>query len=1192
MAQVNAQAMPMWYNGELYVGERIVDNKGKIRHYTQLTTHNSQLSTSWTYLQSEGVDIEVPAQGCQGASVAFADMDGDGVAETYVGTAGGDVLRYPGGTVIASLGTARAMPYAYDIDGDGRDELVVGGMDGKIRVVSLAARSASAPYQGEGGSQSSATETYTVTVLTDVNGVALSVPNGRAAPIVADINHDGLADIVSGDTAGNVWAYLGWEGRASSRPWTGQSPSLPVLATPVCVYTNSVGLADRSRIGYGDVDGDGIEDLIVGRSDGSVTAMLGAETPSPIVPFAVKAIISASASTHGAITPVGDTAYDGGDTPEYTITPDVGYHVADVQIDGVSIGATNNYVFAPLTTSHAIYADFATIPYSITYTGLKGATNTNPETYTVEDAITFTTPGEVYGWVFKGWSPASIARGTTGAIEVTANWERAKFDVTVNGETRQYDYEEEVTFTAPEPTVDDLCRTQLVYVGTTFTAPVVTNEFTVSITNGIEFAWDIFATNYWFETERPVNGAVEMLDGDGGHAGRVTLPGWMPDGTNFTIVAVPAEHYHFTGWTGDWRRVEDNAPYQGEAENPLAVTMDQSRTIGATFAIDTFAVTFEAGAHGALSGEIAQTIDYGATAAVPGVTPDAGYEFIGWSGDVSAPVTSNATFTAQYATIPYAISYTGLKGATNTNPETYTVEDEITFTAPGEVYGWVFKGWTPDSIALGSTGEIEVTANWERAKFDVTVNGETRQYDYEDVAVFTTNSVINFGATQYVCKGWTATNAGPSSGEGARAEFRVLGDAVLDWLWETNVITLAQSINAEGFAWTTGGAAMWMPEWADDAADGLHQARSGAVQNGTNAWLATTVEGPGTLAFKWRSALASRNTKYQFMVDGEVKGMLTGTNDWTEVSFKVFGDRAHEIKWRLMTGRSGFSAGDWVALDCVVWTQTVPPTLAEALNTNLVWITDGDALWRGVARESLTDIRDAWAVVSGLGDDGTSAVQTRVYGSGILFFDWAISCEEDYDWMELTVDGEVREYISGSADWTQSAVEIVGDGWHVVRWEFIKDEMDDPELAGENIARLDNVVWNSDNPAPMFTETQTTPVPVPYSELETNFKSYLDAAEGDYEAAANMTGRNGYAIWESYLAGLDPDDEDSKFRAKIEMMSDGTVMVTWEPDTPELRKTREYTTYGKKTLSDGEWTPVTDADKDQYRFFKVEVRMK
>ena len=1194
------------------------------------------------------MDIEIPAQGCQGASLAFADMDGDGVAETYVGMAGGDVLKYPGGAAIASIGSSRAMPYACDIDGDGCDELVAGGMDGRIRVIS----------------RDAATGTYSMTDLTDVNGAALIVPNGRAAPIVADINHDGLADVVSGDTAGNVWAYLG-----DGNVWCAQ---------PVTVFTNNVSLADRSRLGYGDVDGDGIEDLIVGRSDGSVTVMLGAETPSPIVSFSVKAVVSASAGAHGAIAPVGDTTYDGGDAPGYTIAPDVGYHVADVHIDGFSIGATNNYVFAPLTTSHTIHADFVATPYAITYTGLKGAANPNPATYTVEDAVTFAVPGEVYGWVFKGWTPAFIALGSTGAIEVAANWERQKFDVTVNGETRQYDYEEEVTFTAPEPTVDELCHTQFVYVGTSYTAPTVTNEFTVSITTGFEFAWDILATNYWFETAETQNGSITAPEA-----------GWKPDGDEFTIAAVPAEHYHFTGWTGNTNGcVETN-------DVELVVTMDEARTICATFAIDVFTVRFDLGEYGTLAtGELVQTVAYGSAAIAPTLIVDDCYVFDGW--DVAFDnVTSDIVVAARYHhKPPVTLTVAGVPdGATEyshgngttliTYGDTVAVSVQQTFetanTSIQECAGWFgtgsvtahgysastnitiksdssitwiwnttkwwletsadngsvsvpsgwqtagstteltampsahyhFTGWTGttngcevsgSALSVPMDGVRSIVANFEIDSHTVSI-GETLcdtipsagelDLTYGSMAtVEVVNAVINCGATQYVCKGWSATNADPVSGEGARAVFRVLGDVALDWQWETNVVTIAQAVNADALEWTTGGAAKWMPAWDEAAADGLHQAQCGKIPNGTNAWVSATVEGPGTMTFKWRSALASRNTKYQLMVDGEVKGMLTGTNEWADASVTVFGDRTHEIKWRLMTGRSGAALGDMAALDCVAWVPSVPPTLAEALNTNLVWKTDGDVLWRGVARESLTDSRDAWAVASGLGDDGSAAVQTRVYGSGVLTFDWSISCEEDYDWMELTVDGEVRDYISGEHGWTSGAVEIVGDGWHVVRWEYIKDELDDPELVGDNVAKLDNVAWASSDEPPAIAETQTTPVPVPYAELEGRFGSYLDKAGGDYEAAAKMTGRNGCAIWESYVAGLEPDDADSKFAAKIEMLPDGTPKVTWEPDTPELRATRTYTTYGKKTLLDSDWTPVTDANKDQYHFFKVEVKMK
>lgn len=64
----------------------------------------------------------------------------------------------------------------------------------------------------------------------------------------------------------------------------------------------------------------------------------------------------------------------------------------------------------------------------------------------------------------------------------------------------------------------------------------------------------------------------------------------------------------------------------------------------------------------------------------------------------------------------------------------------------------------------------------------------------------------------------------------------------------------------------------------------------------------------------------------------------------------------------------------------------------------------------------------------------------------------------------------------------------------------------------------------------------------------------------------------------------------SAFTARIEIV-DNKPGITWESDTPELRATREYNTYGKKTLLDVDWTPVTDSNKDKYNFFNVEVKV-
>ena len=119
--------------------------------------------------------------------------------------------------------------------------------------------------------------------------------------------------------------------------------------------------------------------------------------------------------------------------------------------------------------------------------------------------------------------------------------------------------------------------------------------------------------------------------------------------------------------------------------------------------------------------------------------------------------------------------------------------------------------------------------------------------------------------------------------------------------------------------------------------------------------------------------------------------------------------------------------------------------------------------------------------------------------------------------------------------------------------------------------------------------TATTPVPMPHAWLE----KYVEAfGGGDFEVAGNAKGRNGISLWESYVAGLDPEKEDSRFVAKISIGADGKPVVTWEPDLSNDANPRTYKTLGKENLEDTGWVPVTDANKSKMKFFKVTVEMK
>ena len=72
-----------------------------------------------------------------------------------------------------------------------------------------------------------------------------------------------------------------------------------------------------------------------------------------------KFIISASSQVGGTITPSGDITAAEGSTQSFKIAAAKGYEIADVKVDGESIGAVNCYEFKNVTEKHSIEALFS-----------------------------------------------------------------------------------------------------------------------------------------------------------------------------------------------------------------------------------------------------------------------------------------------------------------------------------------------------------------------------------------------------------------------------------------------------------------------------------------------------------------------------------------------------------------------------------------------------------------------------------------------------------------------------------------------------------------------------------------------------------------------------------------------------------------------------------------------------------------
>ncbi len=71
-------------------------------------------------------------------------------------------------------------------------------------------------------------------------------------------------------------------------------------------------------------------------------------------------ILSASAGANGTISPTGTTTVTAGTSKTFTMTPNSGYAVEDVKVDGQSQGALTTYTFTNITSDHIISVSFKT----------------------------------------------------------------------------------------------------------------------------------------------------------------------------------------------------------------------------------------------------------------------------------------------------------------------------------------------------------------------------------------------------------------------------------------------------------------------------------------------------------------------------------------------------------------------------------------------------------------------------------------------------------------------------------------------------------------------------------------------------------------------------------------------------------------------------------------------------------------
>jgi uncharacterized repeat protein (TIGR02543 family) len=505
--------------------------------------------------------------------------------------------------------------------------------------------------------------------------------------------------------------------------------------------------------------------------------------------FTVTFVAGAGGSIAGSTT---QTVAFGGSASAVSAVPNAGYTFTNWTGAGFTTTNASPLTVANVTQNLIITSTFTQQTFTVTFVAGAGGSIVGSTSQTVayggSAAAVSAVPSA--GYTFTNWTGASFT--TTNAIPMAVMNVTQNLTITANFTQQTF----RVTFAAgPGGSVTGSTTQTVVYggsasavsavpsAGCTFTnwtgagftttnaSPLTVMNVTQNLTITANFTQQTFTVTFAAGPGGSITGSTTQTVAYGGSASAVS--------------AVPNAGYTFTNWTG--------AGFTTTKASPLTVTnVTQNLTITASFAQQTFTVTFVAGAGGSLTGTTTQTVAYGASAMAVSAVPSAGYTFTNWTGagftttnaipmavmNVTQNLTITANFTQQTFTVTFAAGPSGSITGSTTQTVAYGGSASAVSAVPSA--GCTFTNWTGAGFTttnaspltvMNVTQNLNLTATFVPQTFTVTfvagaggsITGTTTQTVAFGGSAATVSAVTNtgFNFTNWIGAGFTTTNANP-----------------------------------------------------------------------------------------------------------------------------------------------------------------------------------------------------------------------------------------------------------------------------------------------------------------------------------------------------------------------------------------------------------------------------------------------
>lgn len=309
--------------------------------------------------------------------------------------------------------------------------------------------------------------------------------------------------------------------------------------------------------------------------------------------------------------------------------------------------------------------------------------------------------------------------------------------------------------------VDGAAETVADSTSFTYSFPAVTADHNVHVS----FAINSYTVTFLHGSNGILTGSTSQTVNHGASAAAVT--------------AVPSPGYHFVRWTGDHG-------FAATAANPLTlISVTQSQTVTASFAINSYVVTPGSAANGSITPAAPQAVDHNAQTSFT-LAPDVGYriasvtgcagELLGstyTTGAVTADCTVSFSFTPIIYTITASTSGSGSIACTPAGTVSYNGSASCTAVADaGSHLVEVTVDGVEEALTAGSsftypfsavTGDHAIRAVFALNSYNVTfaagINGTITGAANQSVDHGgSTAAVSAVGATGYHLLNWTGNN--------------------------------------------------------------------------------------------------------------------------------------------------------------------------------------------------------------------------------------------------------------------------------------------------------------------------------------------------------------------------------------------------------------------------------------------------